>query len=358
MTHAEGIKQLFRACALLAIALFLVSAPTSVDARRSPSPLNVGTTTIDRHRVQFVIAQLDRVQVHAALGGTYVGETAWLGDIAKSDHAIAAINGGYFEAYRRVARKNLDQTTIVDGAMVFKGDVGSILYFDRDNHASIERIPLRIRGSLDGSIAYPNDWYAYWINRLPGPTGDTITIFTRAWGTSTGLSGGPQVQVTDGYVSAINDGPTQIPNDGYVIYFRGETRVADHFRIGRRVGYAVTAPDGSPLGDFANAREAIGGGPQLLVTGDIATNPAAEGFTDPKIFHTGKRSLVGVSQDQSEVIFAVADCAPVECARIMQGLGAYDAMELDGGASSGLWANGHYLVNPGREINNALVLTK
>jgi hypothetical protein len=349
---------MFRACAFFAAALFLTIAPASVDARRHPSPLNVGTATIDGHRVQYVIAQLDRVQVHAALGGDYVGQTAWLADIAKSDHAIAAINGGYFECYRPLARKNLDQTTIVNGSMVFKGDVGSVLYFDRDNHASIERVPLRIRGSLDGSIAYPNDWYAYWINRLPGPTGDTITIFTRAWGPSTGLTGGPQVQVTDGYVTAIDDGPTAIPNDGYVIYFRGEERVAAHFRVGRRVGYAVTAPDGSALGDFAHAQQAIGGGPQVLVEGEIQADPTAEGFTDPKIFRSGKRSIVGVSQDQSEVILAVADCALDECARIMRSLGAYDAMELDGGASTGLWANGKYVVSPGRQINNALVLTR
>jgi len=349
---------MFRACALLAAALLLVIAPTAVDARRHSSPLNVGTAEIDGHRVQYVIAKLDQVQVRAALGGDYVGETAWLADIAKSDHAIAAINGGYFECYRKLARKNLDQTTIVNGSMVFKGDVGSVLFFDRDNHAWIERVPLRIRGSLDGSIAYPNDWYAYWINRLPSGTADTITIFTRAWGTSTGLTGGPQVQVTDGYVTAINDGPTEIPNDGYVIYFRGESRVASHFSVGRRVGYAVTSPDGSPLGDFANAQQAIGGGPQVLVEGAIFSNPSAEGFTDPKIFRSGKRSLVGVSQDQSEVIFAVADCALDACARIMKRLGAYDAMELDGGASTGLWANGKYVVSPGREINNALVLTR
>lgn len=345
---------MLRAFALLTAALFAAFTPVSIDAQRK-SPLDIGTTTIDGRLVHYVIAQLDRVQVRAALGGDYVGQTAWLGDIAKSDHAIAAINGGYFEAYIHLARKNLDQTTVVNGAMVFKGDFGSVLFFDRDNHASIERIPMRIRGALDESGAHPSNWYAYWINRLPSGSADTITIFTPAWGTRTGLTGGPQVQVTDGYVSAINNGSTQIPSDGYVIYFRGQS--ASQFRVGRQVSYTETAPDGSPVGDFANARQAIGGGPQLLAAGSFDTDPTAEGFTDPKIFRSGKRSLIGVSRDQSEVIFAVADCALDECARIMQRLGAYNAMELDGGASSGLWANGRYVVSPGRRINNALVLT-
>lgn len=317
-----------------------------------------GTTRIEGHVVRYAIAQLDRVRVQPALGGSHVGNTAWLGDIARRDHAVAAINGGYFEAYRPEARKNLIHTMVIDGSMVFKGDVGSVLYFDRENHASIERIPLRIDGFLDGSDAYPNNWYAYWINRLPEGTSDTITIFTPAWGSATGLNGGPQVQVTNGIVTAIGNGSTRIPPNGFVIYFRGEARVASHFWIGRRAQYVVTRADGSPLGDFADAQEAIGGGPQLLAAGRIIADPAEEGFTDPKVFSDGERSMVGVSRDQSELIMAVTDCGLRECARIMQRLGAFDAMNLDGGASSGLWANGHYVVAPGREINNALLLVK
>lgn len=147
-----------------------------------------------------------------------------------------------------------------------------------------------------------------------------------------------------------------IPRDGYVVYFRGEQQVASHFRIGRRAAYTITSADGGPVGDFSNAWEAIGGGPQVLVEGSIFSDPAAEGFTSPKIYGEGIRSLVGVSQDESELILASATCGLAECGRIMKTLGAYDAMNLDGGASSGLWANGRYLVPPGRQINNALVI--
>jgi len=352
------VTKLLRAIAFLAAGVFLACSPLAIDARRAPA-LDAGTTTIDGHVVHFVIARLDRVRVHAALGGRDVGDTAWLADIAKQQNAIAAVNGGYFEAYaKHVPRKNLDQTTVIDGAMVFKGDVGSVLYFDRENHATIERIPLRIVGFLDGSDLYPNNWYAYWFNRLPGPTGQTITIFTPAWGGTTGLTGGPQIQVTDGVVSQINYGPTIIPRDGFVIYFRGESQVAARFWVGRHAGYALKPGLGADLGTFANAWQAIGGGPQLLVEGEEFADPRAEGFHDPKVFRAGKRSMVGVSEDQSELIFAVADGSLSECAHIMKVLGAYDAMNLDGGASTGLWANGKYLVTPGRRINNALVLTK
>jgi hypothetical protein len=352
-------NKLIRALAFLAAGFFLACAPLAIDARRAP-PLDTGTTKIDGHLVHYVIARLDRVQVRAALGGPDVGDTAWLADIAKQQNAIAAINGGYFEAYAtHVPRKNLDQTTVINGSMVFKGDVGSVLYFDRDNRASIERIPLRIVGSLDGSWTYPNCWYAYWINRLPSSRNEqTITIFTPAWGEETGIEGGPQIQVEDGVVSKINYDSTTIPRDGFVIYFHGEPSVAFRFWVGRRASYEVKPAD-SPMADgFGNAWQAIGGGPQLLVEGHQFADPRAEGFHDPKIFHAGKRSMVGVSEDQSELIFAVTDGTLSDDAHIMKSLGAFDAMNLDGGASTGLWANGRYLVAPGRQINNALVLTK
>jgi hypothetical protein len=350
--------KLLRASAVLAVGFFLACAPVALDARHAPA-LNVGTAMIDGRLVRYVIAKLDRVGVHAALGGPDVGETSWLADIAKRDHAIAAINGGYFEAYaKHVPRKNLDQTTVVDGSMVFKGDVGSVLYFDRDNRASIGRVPLRIVGSLDGSFEYPNNWYAYWINRLPGPREETITIFTPAWGEETGLKGGPQIQVEGGVVSKINYGSTTIPRDGFVIYFRGEPSVAFRFWVGRRASYVVTSEHGWDLGDFADAWEAVGGGPQLLVEGREFSDARAEGFRDPKIFRSCRRAMVGISEDQSELIFAIANASLGEGAHIMKTLGAYDAMNLDGGASAGLWANGKYLVTPGRRINNALLLTQ
>lgn len=355
-----GATRVFSVIIAIFAALVFVVAPAEARHHRDDA-LNVGTARIDGIRVRYVIAQLDRVHVQAALGGPYVGDTAWLAQIASHDHAIAAINGGYFECYNRKApRKNLDQTTIVNGHMVFRGDVGSVLYFDRDNHATIMRIPLRIAGSLDGNWTYPNNWYAYWFNRLPTDNAETITIFTPAWGQATGLGGGPQIQVTDGVVTKINYNSTAIPPDGYVIYFRGEVAVASRFWVGRRVSYTVTTEDGYGIGDFANAWQAIGGGPQILVEG-METAPgdaAAEGFTDPKVLHAGTRSMVGVSQDQSELIFAVAHCTLDQCAHVMKTLGAYDAMNLDGGASTGLWADGKYVVKPGREINNALVLTE
>jgi len=47
-----------------------------------------------------------------------------------------------------------------------------------------------------------------------------------------------------------------------------------------------------------------------------------------------------------------------DLATIMQKLGAYNAMNIDGGASSGLYYKGKLLTIPGRDLSNALVVIR
>ncbi len=276
--------------------------------------------------------------------------------MARRHHAVAAINGGAFEAYGSLAIRNPNHTLVTGGRMSFKGDVGDVLWFDSANRATIERIPLKIEGSLDGRWRWPDNWYAYWINRNPVGQADTITIFTPEWGERTGLSGGPQVQVADGVVTAIQNTSTIVPRHGYVIYFRGEAKVAAHFAVGRRAEFRIVRADGLPLGAFAFAREAVGAGPRLLTDGRITVDPFAEGFRDPKILSASTaRSAVGLARDGT-MILATSSGTVRELADVMLGLGAYQAMALDGGASSGMWFRGRYVTPPGRLLSNALLM--
>jgi len=47
-----------------------------------------------------------------------------------------------------------------------------------------------------------------------------------------------------------------------------------------------------------------------------------------------------------------------QIALVMQALGARDAMNLDGGGSVAMWINGGYVVGPGRQLPNAILLLK
>ncbi|MBI3927535.1 MAG: phosphodiester glycosidase family protein, partial [Armatimonadetes bacterium] len=95
------------------------------------------------------------------------------------------------------------------------------------------------------------------------------------------------------------------------------------------------------------------------LAGRIACDPAGEGFTDPKITsdYVGPRSMVGLTAE-GRLLLATSSGTVRQMAQLMLGLGATEAMCMDGGASSGLWAEGRYLTVPGRPISNALLILK
>lgn len=102
---------------------------------------------------------------------------------------------------------------------------------------------------------------------------------------------------------------------------------------------------------------ALQAGPRLVVNGAVALNVAAEGFKDPKIqTGGGARSALGITRDHKLILLTSGGATIRQLAEIMKQAGAYQAMNLDGGASSGLYYNGKYLTTPGRLISNALVI--
>ncbi|ASA19412.1 phosphodiester glycosidase family protein [Paenibacillus donghaensis] len=102
---------------------------------------------------------------------------------------------------------------------------------------------------------------------------------------------------------------------------------------------------------------ALQAGPRLLVDGKIALNVVAEGFKDDKILTgSGSRSALGLTRDHKLILLTTSGATIRQLAEIMKQAGAYQAMNLDGGASSGLYYGGKYLTTPGRQISNALIV--
>lgn len=118
-----------------------------------------------------------------------------------------------------------------------------------------------------------------------------------------------------------------------------------------------------PGGDFnerfnqGTIQGALQAGPRLLVDGKVALDVKAEGFKDPKILTGGgARSALGLTRDHKLILLTTGGATIPQLAEMMKQAGAYQAMNLDGGASSGLYYNGKYLTTPGRQISNALVI--
>ncbi|MCX7771674.1 MAG: phosphodiester glycosidase family protein, partial [Clostridia bacterium] len=84
-----------------------------------------------------------------------------------------------------------------------------------------------------------------------------------------------------------------------------------------------------------------------------------EGITENKMNTLrGARSFIGVTKDNMLVMGTVPNVTVKELAEIVKSMGLTNAMNLDGGASSGLYYKGRYLTTPGRKLSNALVVTK
>jgi len=107
---------------------------------------------------------------------------------------------------------------------------------------------------------------------------------------------------------------------------------------------------------WLSAKEVMGCGPTLVKDGAICLNVRGEGFKDPRIVSASAlRSAVGLTANR-HIIFITCKGTIRQLAQVMKGLGAIDAMNLDGGDSSALWVRGRYVTGPGRNISNALLL--
>lgn len=137
----------------------------------------------------------------------------------------------------------------------------------------------------------------------------------------------------------------------------GEARMERASRVIAERGSWGVPPKPDPNDDFWNrVDEALGAGPRLVRDGRVALDAAAEGFRSPKILTaSAARSAVGVTED-GWILLATTTATVSQLARVMVALHARDAMNLDGGASSGLWVCGKYLRRPGRAVGNALLL--
>lgn len=298
--------------------------------------------------VRVASARLDSFRVKVALACGRIGATESLGAIAKRAGAVAAINGCFFDAYTRDPVKTPYHNIMIDGEIVHIGNTGTTLGFDSNGSYRMDRAKFLIRGTNTGL-----NWYAYFVNHR-----GRAVMYTRDWVGSNAPADGTQVVVRSGVVQSIDGAQHPIPPDGFVLCFGGgEAYQAGRLKVGGACGFRneITASDSA---FWSTVRDAIGCGPQVVRQGRVCANPSAEGFSSYKILSMcGARSAIGITQDR-RVLLVTCTATVQQLGHVMKALGAYDAMNLDGGASSGLYANGRIIQNPGRLISNAVVLVR
>ena len=292
------------------------------------------------------------------LANNQIGTTQSLYDMAKYYNADIAINGTFFNAY---GGDPVPWNTIIkDGKVVHIVNVGSVFGFTANGQVKMDKLRISIVGGTNGSYSWPNNWYAYGFNHIPST--NSVYIFTSEWGSHLGFNYGINIVVENGVVKDIEENQdVNIPADGYVINLNGsEEYLAKVFNVGKTVDYKInfTNDSGNPV-DWSDVVEAVGAGPTLVKDGVVSADPVGEGFTEDKIVSLSyARSAIGVTAQGDILLVTTPEITVYQLAQIMKDLGAYNAMNLDGGASSGLYFKGGYLTKPGRDLSNALIFYK
>jgi hypothetical protein len=353
-------KRIWHAC-LFSISPLLLFSSSSVLAQKDVT-ITRPTVSVGGRKIACKVVTVNigggRIvpRLVTARGG--LGRTESFASMMKRTGAVAAINGSFFDAYNKIGDKDPNMTLIRNGQIIHKGTIGSVIGFTT-NEAFIARLNLPVRGSVSMGDGKIKPWYAYWFNRTP-TAANNICIFTPARGARTRTPDGVSVIVENDVVTKVTRGDVAIPPTGFVIHFRGvEEAQGRKFPVGARVGFRVAIEADSNNDKWQRVIDGVGAGPRLVTNGNVTCNPVSEGFAQDKILSlAGMRSGVGITRDGRVMLVTAGGVTVRQFADVMQKLGAYQAMNLDGGASSALYANGTTLTPAGRDLSNALMFVK
>lgn len=125
-----------------------------------------------------------------------------------------------------------------------------------------------------------------------------------------------------------------------------------------QVEWKSTAGIAGARHDWRQSEFAVSGGPTLIRDGFIQLNARSEGFSDPGLFRSAPRAGIATTPQGKLLLVTVNhNISLSRFAQVMRSLGAQNAMNLDGGNSTALYAGGRYLAHPKRKLTNVLMIT-
>ncbi|HEY3501456.1 MAG TPA: phosphodiester glycosidase family protein [Actinocatenispora sp.] len=320
------------------------AAPTSIEINRTTRPVAPGVTlsSFDRYETGgWLRAQSLSVDLSGGNGVDYLSADPVANDqpistqVKARPRAVAAINGDFFD---------INDTGAPEGVGVSDGNLVKSPNDGTNNAVSIDpagagRI---LQMYFDGTVTLPSGTrkLAQYNGTRVGKDG--IGEYTTAWGTMSrarpvqGATDTAEVTVHDGHVSVAAGTPAggAIAKGDYVLVGREAGAAALR---GLAVGDAVSVAYAPRTSDGSRVRTAIGANQLLVVDGAVQT-PADDGLA--------ARSAVGFSKDGSRMYLLTVDGKQTdsvgitvpEMARMMAEMGAYNAVNIDGGGSSTLLA--------------------
>ena len=271
---------------------------------------------------------------------------------------VAAINGSFFNSYYKTS-KPLDINTgnyaamygtlVVDGKMISSGS-SSALGFGYDGSVHIGRVDLAATLTVNdrtftcwGVNAIYNQKKAVYALTSEMPYAVNVPVDSTI------------VTVNDGKVQSIEKGRSGFrpPAGGVALVFEKSYRVWD-VAVGDEAVYGYTVRSGDPE-LWSSMRYIIGTSGMLVEDGvNVAgKNSFSESKLQPDA--VDDRCFIALTED-GRLMFATVTGSFRKIADSLVSMGVSDAILLDGGASSLLYANGRYMRNPGRKLANLVAV--
>lgn len=273
-----------------------------------------------------------------------------LRDMVRNSGAVAGINAGFFNrnnqlplgAVRRDGRW-------ISGPILNRGAIA----WNEQGGALINRLFLGYTLTTGEGRNFPvgpiNSGYVQ----------AGIGLYTPDWGSySPILDNETLVSVSQNRVLRQDPGgaaasrTTAIPRDGYLLAVRALSEAVRSLPPGTTLRLT---PDLRPAA-FEPFPHVIGGGPLLVKDRQVVLSAATEGFSDAFATQAAPRSAIGLTSEGDMLLVAIhfspGGRGPTlaETAQIMLQLGSVDALNLDGGSSSGLMLGGQMLNRHPRTI--------
>ncbi|HEY9846314.1 MAG TPA: phosphodiester glycosidase family protein [Candidatus Caenarcaniphilales bacterium] len=273
---------------------------------------------------------------------TLVG-TAPLANIAQGWRAAAAINGGFFNRDKQLPlgaiRQNnrwLSSPILNRGAIAWSDQgefkLGRLTLLESLTTSDGQRLNVLSLNSgyvQKGLVRYTRDWGSTY---TPLTSNEILTVVQNNRVVSQ-QAGGSAGQIT-----------FTIPADGYLLITRG-----GNANPVLRTGTILRSETQATPTAFHRYPTILGAGPLLVHNRQIVLDTKAEQFRPPFERQFAPRSAIGQTVDGTTLIATihnrVGGPGPTlqEMARLMQQLGAVEALNLDGGSSTALYLGGQLL---------------
>jgi hypothetical protein len=368
---------------------------TGQDGDATTGPWVIHALTIDFHAFKGTVAESH----DATLAGRRT--TA---QIAQDAGALAAVNGGFFIIAGTDGVVGDSAGVVVEhGRLLHDATNGRVAAILRDGGRRLQLEKLWTRIDLVDSRG--SDHQVEGLNRAPGlirdcgghagdvPTSkplmdftcknpNELVAFTPEFGSPLPTGAGSEA-VLDAHGRVVSEGPrtgTSVPSGGKVIEGIGTeaTWLDRHATAGQRlrVTTRVTGPGGRTV-RFGPADSVVNGGPQLVSGGRVSIAPQADGLIhsdDPSYFYgwgirRNPRTMIGTDR-RGRLLLVEVDgryaalsqgLSIPEAGQLMRSLGALEAMNLDGGGSSTMVADGKLVNTPSdatgqRPVGDAVVV--